>query len=53
MITPTNVEFLTLTKELAVEFSQMRAMPGERPLKPHRIHYFQKMLKDKKFNVCY
>jgi hypothetical protein len=44
MINKISSDLVPLTKELALNFSQMRAMPGERPKKPHRLKHFRTKL---------
>jgi len=43
------VELLPLTRELAKEFSAMKKMPGERPLKAARIKFFEDHIKNGTF----
>lgn len=43
-------EFVPLTRELALEFAQMRPLPGERPLKDARLKFFRNCINNGSFN---
>ena len=50
MLRKVKSELVPLTRELAVEFAQMKPVPGERPLRPSRSKYFEWQLLQGSFN---
>ena len=50
MIRKVDSKDVPLTPELAKQFATMRAMPGERPLKPSRLEFHRRNLRDHRFN---
>ena len=46
----TDVRVEPLTRELAQEFSSMRSLPGERPLKRSRVRFLRQELVDGMFH---
>jgi hypothetical protein len=49
MVTKIKSELLPLTRELAIEFLQMAAFPGERDKRPVRLKFFQTHLRNHTF----
>lgn len=50
MIKKISSELRPLTRELALQFTQLPALPGERQLKPARLKFFEARLRDQTFN---
>lgn len=49
MVAKIKSELLPLTRELAIRFSEMKQMPGERALKDTRLKYFNTKLRTREF----
>jgi hypothetical protein len=50
MVRKVSSELVPLTRELALQFSQMAKLPGERPLRASRVKYFEAELQGGTFN---